>query len=327
MIRAILIAALIAFLPGCATVPAQPAYGGDALPSWTVGEAKTAIVDFVARVSDFGSSDYVAPADRVAVFDNDGTLIVEQPSVVQFEFLYRRIRDMAGAHPEWTDEEPFATVLRGDVETLSAMSFGERGSIVAQGQANLYQADFAAAAREFLETARHPRFDTRYVQLVYQPMLELIAYLRENGFTVYIVSGGGIEFIRQFSEPVYRIPRQNVIGSSMKSSLKERDGRVAIWRKPGWQSLNVGPFKATNIQLHVGRPPILVVGNSDGDLDMMRFAHDGPLPSLVMLLDHDDGEREYAYDDAPKTREAARRYGWPVISMREDFGVVFPATP
>ncbi|MFW2405027.1 MAG: HAD family hydrolase [Gammaproteobacteria bacterium] len=325
MKRILILAALILVLSACASAPSGPPR--DPLPSWSRGEARSAVVEFVARVSEVGGPDFVPPAERVAVFDNDGTLIIERPSVVQFEFLYDKIRAEAPAHPEWSHEEPFASVLRNDRAALSAMSFTERGAIVTQGQANLFQDDFALEARAFLDTARHPRFDVRYIELVYQPMLELMDFLKANGFSVYIVSGGGIEFIREFSEPVYRVARDRVIGSSMKTSLTDRDGRVAIWRKPGWQSMNVGSFKATNIQLHVGRRPIFAVGNSDGDLQMMRFAHDGGLPSLVMLLVHDDPDREYAYDDAPEAREAAGRYGWSVISMRDDFRIVFPNNP
>lgn len=319
--RAIFLAALLAVLLGCSPATEQ----GDPLPSWNSGETKTAILDFVARVGDAGGPDFVAPADRIAVFDNDGTLIIERPDVVQFEFLYARIRQMAPEHPDWAEVEPFGTILRDDREALAEMGFRELGPVVTQGQANQYQEDFAAAARAFLASARHPRFDTRFLDLVYQPMLELIAYLQAHEFRVFIVSGGGIEFIRQFSEPVYGIPRENVIGSSMKMDLRERGGKLETFRKPGWNSMNAGRFKALNIQLHIGRRPILTVGNSDGDLDMMRFTHDGTQPSLVMLLQHDDAEREYDYaGEAPRAATAVERYGWLGVSMRDDFRVVFP---
>jgi len=330
---AVLFASLVFLLPGCASSPSSSPGPGpalaerqaDPLPSWNAGAPKAAILEFVARVSDTNGPDYVAPGDRIAVFDNDGTLIIERPEVVQFEFLYERIRQMAPDHPEWSDVEPFAVVLRNDRETLTAMNFGELAPIVTQGQANLFEADFAAAVRDFLATARHPRLDARFVDLVYQPMLELIDYLQAHVFRVFIVSGGGIEFIREFSEPAYGIAREQVIGSSMKMDLRERDGRLETYRKPGWNSLNAGRFKALNIQLHIGRRPILVVGNSDGDLDMMRFAHDGTLPSLVLLLRHDDAGREYDYaGETPLADEAVDRFGWEAISMRDDFGVVFP---
>jgi phosphoserine phosphatase len=316
---AILLAAAGCGVPAIETVPTA-----DPLRSWNDGAPRTAILDFVARVTDASSVDFVAPEERIAVFDNDGTLIIEQPSVVQFEFLYARIRQLSAEHPEWRDSPALRAVLDDDREKLAGMTFRERGELVTQGQANMYQPDFAAAVREFLATGRHSRFDARYVDLVYKPMLELVAYLQANDFRVFIVSGGGIEFIREFSEPVYGIARENVIGSSMKTGLQARDGRLEIWRKPGWSSLNAGPFKPLNIQLHVGRRPIVAVGNSDGDLDMLRYADDGPLPSLVLVLKHDDPAREYAYaEDAQRALDAAGRHGWAVVSMRDDFATVF----
>lgn len=317
---ALLSAALAIAACGRQPAPVQE----DPLPSWRDGEVKTAIVGFVSRVTDRSSPEYVAPAERVAAFDNDGTLIVERPALVQLEFVHDRIRALASEHPEWETTEPFRSVLANDRESLAAMSFRERGEIVAQAQANLFTADFVAAVRRFLATGAHPRFDVRYAELAYQPMLELIDYLRANDFRVFIVSGGGIEFIRQFSESVYGVPREYVIGSSAKTELRQHDGKLATYRKPGWQSLNVGRYKALNLQLHAGRRPILAVGNSDGDLDMLRFTHDHSLPTLVLLLEHDDADREYAYvDDAQQVTAAAERFGWPIVSMRDDFATLF----
>lgn len=319
--------ALLAFafvLLGCAAAR-EPA---DSLPSWNTGAPKAAVIDFVARVVDTAGPDHVAPADRIAVFDSDGTLIVERPEVLQFEFLYRRIRQMAPAHPEWSDIEPFRSVLRDDRAALAAMNFSDRADIVARGQAGLFEDDYTAAVREFLSEERHPRFGVHYIDLVYQPMRELVDYLTQNGFRVFIVSGSGIGFIREFSEDVYGVPRERVIGSSMKAELRERDGRLHVYRKPGWNSLNGGRFKALNIQLHIGRRPILAIGNSDGDVYMLRFAQDGEQPSLVMLLQHDDGLREYDYaGEAPLAVAAAQEFGWQVISMRDDFRSVFPPAP
>ncbi|MFQ5609240.1 MAG: haloacid dehalogenase-like hydrolase, partial [Woeseiaceae bacterium] len=224
---------LLLVLPGCAAVSIPPPPQADPLSAWNSGAAKSAILEFVARVTDASGPDYVAPEERIAVFDNDGTLMVERPTIVQFEFLYRRIRELAPEHPEWTGVEPFRSVLQNDRKALSAMGFAERGRIVAEGQADMYHADFAAAAREFLATARHPRFGARFTDLVYRPMLELIAYLQANRFRVFVVSGGGVEFIRRYSEPVYGVPRENVIGSSMQTELRERDGRLEVYRVPG----------------------------------------------------------------------------------------------
>ncbi|MGI9342140.1 MAG: HAD family hydrolase [Gammaproteobacteria bacterium] len=314
----------IVLAAGCGGPALEPAPNVDPLPSWNDGAPRTAILGFVARVTDANGPDFVAPAERIAVVDNDGTLIIEQPSVVQFEFLYARIRRLSPEHPEWSDSPALRAVMDNDRQALADMTFRERGDLVTKGQANVYQQDFARAVQDFLATGRHSRFGERYVDLAYQPMLELIRLLQANDFRVFVVSGGGIDFIREFSEPVYGIARENVIGSSMKTAIKERDGRLEVYRKPGWDSLNAGPFKPLNIQLHIGRRPILAVGNSDGDLDMLQYAHDGTLPSLVLLLKHDDAEREYVYaEEAQRALEVAEREGWSVVSMRDDFATVF----
>jgi len=299
--------------------------GGDVLPSWADGVAKSAILKFVRTVTDPENTSYVAPADRLAVFDNDGTLIVERPTLVQFEFLYRRIKMLAENNPDWPATQPFKAVLEDDRQLLAEMNFRTRGAIVAAGQADITQEEFRIAVADFLSVGRHSRFGARYVELVYQPMLELIGYLRVNGFKVFVVSGGGIEFIRNYSEEVYGVPRERVIGSSMKTALDEQDGRLIIVRKPGFSSLNAGRFKPLNIKLHTGRRPIMAVGNSDGDLEMLRFAEGNELPSLVLLMHHDDAEREYEYaDDSVQARQAARDRGWQVVSMRTDFKTIFP---
>lgn len=324
LITRVAMLAIVLVVAGCGVPALETVPNADSLPSWNNGAPRTAILDFVARVTDANGVDFVAPEERIAVFDNDGTLIIEQPSVVQFEFLYARIRQLAGEHPEWRESPALRAVMDNDRQALADMTFRERGELVTKGQANVYQPDFARAVQDFLATGRHSRFGERYVDLVYQPMLEFIGLLQANDFRVFVVSGGGIEFIREFSEPVYGIARENVIGSSMKARLKERDGRLDLYRKPGWNSLNAGPFKPLNIQLHIGRRPILAVGNSDGDLDMLRFAHDGTLPSLVLLLKHDDAEREYVYaEEAQHALDMAERKRWSVVSMRDDFATVF----
>ncbi len=298
----------------------------DPLPSWQEGVAKQAITDFVGRVTDPEHADFVAPADRVAVFDNDGTLIIERPTLVQFEFLYARIKALAAEHPDWRTTQPFQAVLEDDRKLLAEMGYRKRGALVTAGQANISQDEFQRTAMDFLADGEHLRYSARYVDLVYQPMLELIRYLQAHEFKVFIVSGGGIEFIRSYAEDVYGVPKENVIGSSMKAGLREQDDRLDVYRKPGFSSMNAGRFKPVNIRLHTGRRPIFAIGNSDGDLDMLRYTHTGSRPSLVLLIQHDDPVREYEYaDESSRVREIATERGWPVVSMRDDFRIVFSA--
>jgi hypothetical protein len=298
----------------------------EALPSWSDGEARAAIVAFVASVTDPESPNFLPPVERVAVFDNHGTLLLEQP-LVQMEFVYHRVRQLAAEHPEWADQEPFKAVLANDRSRLSAMSFRGRAELVAAAQSGISQAEFHAAVDEFLATAQHPRFGRSFTDLAYQPMLELVEYLHTNAFRVYVVSSGGIEFIRRFSEAVYGIPRERVIGSVMKYALRNVDGRPTVWRKPGFQGLNAGKFKVLNIDRHVGRRPILTVGNSDGDLEMLRYTDAAP-HALAIVLAHDDAVREHAYtDEAERVIRAAREQGWLIVSMARDFRNLFPGDP
>lgn len=296
------------------------------MPSWNDGPARSAILDFVAGVTTPESPGFLPPADRVAVFDNDGTLLVEQP-LVQMEFVFDRVRALAAEHPEWAEKPAFQAVLANDQAALGAMSFRGRGELVNAAQGNMSQPAFRDAVAGFLADSRHPRFDRPYPALVYQPMLELVAYLTAHEFRVYVVSSGGIEFIRQFSEVVYGIPRERVIGSVMKYDLREVDGQLQVWRKPGFQGLNAGRFKALNIDRHIGRRPILAVGNSDGDLEMLRYTDSAP-GALAILVHHDDATREYAYDThAERALAAAEARGWLVVSMATDFGRMFPGDP
>lgn len=312
-------------LTACAGSPVSSSV--DPLPSWNAGAAKVSIIDFVSRVTDRGDPEFVGVQDRIAVFDNDGTLMIERPTLVQFEFLYDRIRTLAPEHPEWTTTQPFKAVLEDDREQLTALGYRGRGPIIDAGQGNLFADDFDAAVTRFLATGTHNRFGRRYVDLVYAPMIELVRYLDAHDFRVFVVSGGGIDFIRSYAEVVYSIPRERIIGSSPKTDLRSRDDRsVSIYRKAGLKSPNAGRFKPLNIWLHIGRRPVFAVGNSDGDLDMLRYATDGNLPSLAVLLRHDDAEREYEYSaGAEKVRAAARQLGWVDVSMRRDFATVFDA--
>ena len=297
----------------------------DPLPSWQEGAAKQAITGFVNRVADPRHADFVIPSERVAVFDNDGTLIIERPTLVQFEFLYTRIKDLAVDHPDWLSTQPFKAVLEDDRDLLIAMDFRQRTPLVAAGQANISQDEFQRAATKFFDSGRHIRYTVPYIDLVYQPMLELIRYLQENEFKVFIVSGGGIEFIRSYSEPAYGVPKENVIGSSMKSRLREHDDGLDVYRQPGFNSMNAGRFKPVNIRLHTGRRPIFAIGNSDGDLEMLKYTHANGLPSLVLLINHDDAVREYEYaEESSRVREIAVERAWTIVSMRDDFNTVFP---
>ena len=301
---------------GCADNARPP------LASWTDGPARDAILEFVSRVSDPDSGAFVAPADRIAVFDNDGTLLVEQP-LVQMEFVRQRIRSLAATHPEWAEQPAFRAALADDQLAWDAMSFRDRGELVNAAQSGISQAEFHAAVDQFLDTARHPRFERSYTELAYRPMLELVDYLTANDFRVFVVSSGGIEFIRRLSEPVYEIPRERVIGSVMKYALRDVDGKPAVWRKPGFQGLNAGRFKVLNIDRHIGRRPILAVGNSDGDLEMLRYADSGS-GTLAILVQHDDAAREYAYEEeAARITAAAEEHGWLLVSMARDFGRMF----
>jgi len=320
----LLTVALLPGLIGCAD--RQDSTQADPLPSWNDGAARSGILAFVQRVTDRNGPEFVAVRDRIAVFDNDGTLIIEKPTLVQFEFLYTRIRNLAPEHPEWSTLQPFKAVLEDDREALADMGFRKRGPLVEASQGNVFQDDFGSAVAEFLVTEKHARYQRRYVELVYAPMIELIRYLEANDFRVFIVSGGGIDFIRNFSEDVYAIPRERVIGSSTKTELRSRDNRVAVYRKTGFRSINAGRFKPLNIWLHIGRRPVFTVGNSDGDFDMLRFTSDADLPSLAVLLRHDDAVREYAYDEgSEKALAAAPGLGWITVSMRDDFATLFGA--
>lgn len=297
--------------------------GEDPLPSWERRDARRTILDFVERVTDSNGPDFRAPEDRIAVFDNDGTLIVERPAPVQFAFMYERVRALAPEYPDWAVTQPFAAVIEDDREWLRGMNFAHRRELGMATQADMTQGDFATVVDEFLSAWRHPRFEKRYPDIIYRPMFELVKYLQANEFKVFIVSGGGIEFIRSYAEEAFGVPKENVIGSSRKTDLRTRDDRLVIYRK-GLNSVNAGRFKPLNIQLHTGRRPILAVGNSDGDLEMLRFTEGGSQASLALLVLHDDPVREYAYQDgALRVREVAESRGWQTVSMRADFKTVF----
>lgn len=320
---------------GAQTAPTSPAVAADPLrsdplPSWNEGAAKAAIVDFVARVAREGGPDFVAPAARVAVFDNDGTLWSEQPVYFQAAFMLDRLRAMAPAHPRWRTTQPYKAALEGDVKTLAAGGRDGVEALLAATHAGMTTDAFAATVREWIGTARHPRFDRPYVELVFQPMIELLAYLRANGFKTYIVSGGGIEFMRPWVETTYGIPPEQVVGSSGETKFRLEDGAGVLDKLPKVEFVNDGAGKPVGINRFIGRRPIFAAGNSDGDLEMLQYTTTGSGARFGLLVHHTDAGREWAYDRASKVGrldkalDEAPRRGWTVVDMKADWKIVYP---
>jgi phosphoglycolate phosphatase-like HAD superfamily hydrolase len=302
----------------------------DPLPSWNEGATKQSIVDFVKRASTSGGADFVPAEERIAVFDNDGTLWTEQPMYTQIAFILARVKDLAPQHPEWKSTQPFQAVLQGDVKGVAAS--GEAGlmKLFAATSSGMTTAEFAKIASDWLANARHPKFNRPYTECIYQPMVELLAYLRANGFKTYVVSGGGTEFMRPFTEKAYGIPPEQVIGSSEKTKFELRDGEPVLIRLPEIDSIDDGPGKPVNINKIIGRRPIAAFGNSDGDLQMLQWTAAGPGARLMLLVHHDDAAREYAYDRASpfgkldKAWDEAVAKHWTVVSMKNDWKTIFP---
>ena len=302
---------------------------GDPLPSWNDGETRAAIVGFVERVTSPGA-DFVPQEERIAVFDNDGTLWSEKPAYFQLSFAMDRVRAMAEEHPEWREQHPFRAVLEGDMDALMASGHEGLLELVLATHTGITTEEFAAVVEDWERSARHPRFERAYTELVYQPMLELLGYLRRNGFKTYIVSGGGIEFMRPWTERVYGIPPEQVVGSSVVVEFTERDGAPALVRLPKIDFIDDKAGKPVAIHKFLGRRPIAAFGNSDGDLQMLQWTAAGSGPRLMALVHHTDAEREWAYDrDSAVGRldaamdEAAER-GWTLIDMRRDWRRVYP---
>ena len=303
------------------------------LASWSDGGPRQAILAFVERVTRKGSPDYVAPAARIAVFDNDGTLWSEQPMYVQLAFAIDRVKALSPSHPEWATAQPFKAAIDGDMKALAAS--GERGllELVMATHAGNTTEEFERIVADWIATARHPGTGRLYTEMVYQPMLELLAYLRANGFKTFIVSGGGVEFMRPWAEQVYGVPPEQVIGSSIKTRYELRGGRPVLTRLPELNFLDDKDGKPVAIHQHIGRRPIAAFGNSDGDFQMLDWTSAGPGPRLALLVHHDDAAREAAYDRgshigrlARGLDEAATR-GWIVASMKHDWKRVFKAPP
>ncbi len=305
----------------------------DALSSWNEGAAKKAIVDFVARVTTDGSAGFVAAPERIATFDNDGTLWCEQPIYVQGVFAFDRARVMAAQNPALKEKPGFQAILSNDREAMGRLTHTEIATVLAITHAGITPDAFEEIAKIWLSTARHPRFRRLYTQCLFQPQLELLAYLRANGFKVFIVTGGGVEFVRAFSDEAYDVPAERVIGSSIKTRFEIRDGKADLIKLPELGSIDDREGKPININLHIGRRPILAFGNSDGDLEMLEYTSAGRGARLSLLVHHDDATREYAYDRASqigqldKALDAAPQRGWTVVSMKNDWRTIFPAVP
>ena len=303
----------------------------DPLPSWNDGATKAAIVDFVGRVTTQNGPNFVPPAERIATFDNDGTLWIEQPMYVQLAFVLDRVKTMAPMHPEWKDKQPFAAVLDGDLKAVA--DSGEKGvaELVAVTHAGMTTAEFEKIVADWLATARHRRFKRPYTELVYQPMLELLAYLRANDFKTFIVSGGGIEFMRPWTDRIYGVPPEQVVGSSIKTRYEMRDSTPVLFRLPELNFIDDKAGKPIGINAHIGRRPIAAFGNSDGDLEMLQWATLGASGARFgLIVHHTDAEREYAYDrhshfgKLDVALDAAAVNRWTVVDMKNDWKRIFP---
>jgi phosphoserine phosphatase len=303
----------------------------DPLPSWNDGATKKSIVDFVAKVTKEGSPDFVKPDDRIATFDNDGTLWVEQPLYSQFLFALDRVKEMAPQHPEWKDKEPFASLLKGDLK--EALKGGEHSmvEIVMATHAGMTTDEFEKIVSNWIATAKHPKLNRPYTECVYQPMVELLAYLRANGFKTFIVSGGGIEFMRPWAQKTYGVPPEQVVGSSIKTKFEMRDGKGVLTRLPEVDFIDDKTGKPIGINSHIGRRPTAAFGNSDGDRQMLEYAGSGAGARFCLLVHHDDAKREFAYGPDSKVgtfsdalMSEARESKWTVVSMKDDWKVIFP---
>ena len=311
---------------------AAPVSGADPLPSWNDAASRRAIVEFVGKVTQEGSPNYVPVPERIATFDNDGTLWAEQPMYFQAFFVVDRVKALAPQHPEWTTQEPFASVLKGDMK--AALAGGEKAllEMVMATHAGMSTAEFEQIVKEWIATAQHPKTGRPFTEMVYEPMRELLAYLRANGFKTWIVSGGGIEFMRPWTEKVYGVPPEQVIGSSIKTKYEIRDSKPALVRLPEINFIDDKEGKPVAIQKHIGRRPIAAFGNSDGDLQMLQWTTAGAGPHFALIVHHTDAEREWAYDrkshigKLDKALDEAQARGWTVVDMKRDWKTVFGAS-
>ncbi|SIO09515.1 HAD family hydrolase [Halodesulfovibrio marinisediminis] len=306
------------------------AKASDPLPSWNNGVVKTKILQFVSDITNKASKDYVLPEQRIAVFDNDGTLWVEQPISTQHVFIFDQIKKLVPNHPEWKTTQPFKALLEGDMETVG--KFGTKGflKMIIGTHSGMTATEFANEVSQWISKAKHPRFNRLYTKLVYQPQLELLAYLRANGFKTYIISGSGMEFMRPWTEKIYGIPPEQVVGSSVAVEFKMIDGKPAIIRLPKVNFINNNAGKPVGIYQHIGRRPILAFGNSDADIQMVQYTKAGNGKSLGLFLHHNDAKREYAYDrkghigTLDKALDIASENDWIIVDMKHDWKHILP---
>jgi hypothetical protein len=306
-------------------------HAAEPLPSWNDTAPKQAIIAFVEKVTTPGSPDFVSVPERIATFDNDGTLWAEQPMYFQFLFALDRVKALAPQHPEWKTKEPFASLLKGDVKGV--LAGGERAmvGIVMATHAGMTTEEFEKIVTDWITTAKHPKTKRPYTEMIYQPMLELLTYLRANGFKTFIVSGGGIEFMRPWTERVYGIPPEQVVGSSIKTKFELRDGKPVLVRLPELNFIDDKAGKPVGIHQHIGRRPIAAFGNSDGDLQMLQWTTAGSGARFALIVHHTDAEREWAYDRASsigkldKAWDEAKTTNWTIVDMRQDWKTIFPA--
>jgi phosphoserine phosphatase len=314
----------------CSFFCVQVVFANGDLPSWQDTKIKTALITFVEKTTKQGSADYISPEERIAVFDNDGTLWSEQPSYVQLTFAIDRVKTLAPQHPDWVNKQPFKAVLAGDRKTLSEA--GDKGliEIIAATHGGMSPDEFHQIVLDWIKTARHPITGRRYTEMAYQPMLEVLAYLRKHGYKTFIVSGGGVEFMRPWTEAVYGIPPEQVIGSSVKTQLVVKDGTVKLLRLAEVNFINDKEGKPIAINQHIGRRPVIAFGNSDGDLQMLQWTSASRKPSLGVIIHHTDAEREVAYDrhshigKLDQALNLSKTQGWLVVDMKTDWRTVFP---
>ncbi len=308
----------------------QPSVG-QPLPSWNESATKTAIIDFVRRVTDKDSLDFIPVDQRIATFDNDGTLWSEQPAYFQAFFIIDRVRALAAQHPQWSTQEPFASAIKGDFKAIA--SSGHQGllELTMATHAGMTTDQFDQIVKDWIGVAKHPQTGRRFTEMVFQPMLELLDYLNANGFKNFIVSGGGIDFMRPWAEQVYGIPPERVIGSSIKTKYEVRGDRPVLVRVAEMNFLNDKSEKPVAIHHHIGRRPVMAFGNSDGDLEMLQWTSDQVRPSLAVIVHHTDAEREFAYDRQSsvgrldQALDVAAQKGWVVIDMKADWNGIYPA--